>query len=245
MTALTCDACTGTVADARLCNACTNRLRHHLNDMPTHHDELTTAMTRQVRMVAPSDGGRGSAPSLDWSVMGDRWLDTLTPKDLRKINVPFQRSAAEALRSMRSTLVSWCRLLHEEHDAPYPHDTIDAMATHLERNMPTLRQHEAAGELYSEILSLVDDITKAIDTPAPHAPVVGQCIELLEDKTPCPGEVKAFRPPEVRPFLRCGYCRTEYLPEQWARIGDRIMRRKRNTGMDEDGALNLLRRIAG
>lgn len=243
VTDLTCDACGGTVSDARLCNTDTNKLRYHLGDMTGHHDELTTAMTRQVRMVAMSDGGRAAAANLDWSVMGDRWLDTLSPADLRKINVPFQRSAAETLRSMRSTLVSWVRLLHEEHQVAYPQDTITAMSLLLEANLPILRQHPAAGDFHLEITGLVGDIMRIIDTPAPHAPVVGQCFELLEDKTPCPGEVKAFRPPDVRPFLRCGYCRVEYLPEQWSTVGDRILRRKRT--IDVNGAAALVQRLAG
>lgn len=232
MTAPTCTACDNPAqSGCTLCRSCERRTSHHLGDMESHREELTTAMARQAVFVAQSDGGKSAANNLDWQRMGERYLDSLTPGELERIRrgLPPQPTAAELLHDQRAVLSSWCRLINEEIDHTWPRrDTIRAMSLHIESRLPELRKHEAAGELAHEVADLVRRIMACIDKPADRARInVGPCPQVLEDQG-CSGQVVAVIPHdnEVRPVIKCGSCGSEWLAEQWARLGRTIQQRK-------------------
>lgn len=224
--------CGTPTTDTAICSRCEAQLRHHLADQEAHRQELVTALARQVRMNAPNDGSRGNNLALDWKRMGDRFLDTLGPKEVARLvaSLPPARPAADALHAQRALLVAWCRLLVEEMDLAYPPaDTIRAMSLHLERHLPVLRRHPAAGELVAEVRDLVRQVFKVIDTPANRMRVaVGPCPQDDEAGDPCVGEVVAIVPHDetVPPVMFCPACRSEWDSKQWSRVGVRILRRQ-------------------
>ena len=219
----------------QICQRCETQLSHHLGDMASHRQELIVALTRQVRMAAVNDGGRGSNLALDWKAMGEEYLDKITPAQVEKLirALPPARPAADAMHSQRATLVSWCRLLVEEMGFGYPPvDSIRAMSMHLEAHMHVWRTHPAAGEFVAEVRDLVRQILKVIDTPPNRTRItVGPCIVQVPPLPPCPGEVEAIVPRDesVPPVMRCKECRTEWGSEQWARTGELIRRKKEAT----------------
>lgn len=202
----TCAACPEPIRDGMLCKGCIKRTRIKLADQEANRQELLTALARDTRMTAPNDGGRSA-----------------------EVPLPHDPRAGDALHHQRAILVGWCRLLHDEQQAPYPTDTIAAMACHIEAWLDRLALHEAAGELVTELRDLEQRILRTIDQPENRTRItVGPCILELDDGSPCPGEVEAIIPRDEgkRPVMVCRYCKAEWLPEQWSRIGQLIMRRK-------------------
>lgn len=249
MTDRTC-TCGEPITDTRtICARCENQLSHHLGDMAAHRQELVVALTRQVRMAAANDGGRGSSLALDWKRMGERHLDTLKPEELRRLvaSLPPARPAADAMHAQRALLVAWCRLLVEELDLGYPpRDSVRAMSLHLEAHLPVLHTHPAAPELVAEVRDLVRQILKVIDTPTNRMRVnVGPCPEDDETGDPCIGHVEAVVPRDesVPPMMRCMICRAEWDATQWSRTGVRILRRQGRPTMNAEAAEGFLRQI--
>lgn len=234
------------MTDTTICGRCETQLRHHLADQEAHWEELVTALTRQVRMNAPSDGGRGSGSALDWKRMGDRFLDTLGAKEIDRLvaSLPPAKAAADALHAQRQMLVSWCRLLVEEMQLDYPPaDTVSSMSMHLERNLGVLHTHEAAPELVTEVRDLVRQVLKVIDTPANRMRInVGPCPEDDEAGDPCVGEVVAVVPHDetVPPMMFCAMCRAEWDSKQWSRVGARILRRQGRPTLNAEAAGRLM-----
>ena len=236
MTTHTCASCDEPAPDGlTICRRCENQTRFNLADQASHYEDLVTAMSRMVRLNGPSDGGRGADRNLGWAAMGPRFLEDITPEEVRQIAaaLPPARVAADALHSQRSLLVSWCRLLVEEGMARrYPADTIPAMACFIEAHLKELRKHECAGELVTELKALNRQIMKAVDVPAHRQKVhVGPCPQVLDiggAQVDCEGQVYALFPrdEEERPVMRCGMCRAEWTAEHWNRVGELITRRK-------------------
>lgn len=229
----TCAACSNPAQQGvEICKRCERRTVYHLADQVSHRAELEVALTRMVKMQAANDGGRSTPTSVAWAVMGPRYLDSIRSREIAEFiaKSPPARKAADALHSQKALLVSWVRLLVDDNPGlPIPADTIASLAGHLSHWMPLLRRHEVAGEFVAELQALVDDIMAVIDTPENRTKVhVGRCILTLEDGTPCVGEVWAIVPADIdkRPKLACRYCGHEWYGEQWATVGEKIMKRK-------------------
>jgi hypothetical protein len=189
-----------------------------LDDQAGHRRELMVALARQVRMNAPNNGGQGSALNLLWRRMGDRYLDSLKPEELRELvaSLPPARPAADALHAQRALLVAWCRKLP---DLP-ERDSVAAMAAHLRTHIDRLHVHPEAPELVVRLKRLEYRVMRVVDRPANRMRVkVGRCPEVN-----CTGTVEAIVPHEAPPMIRCPSCQREWDSTQWTRLGARILR---------------------
>lgn len=224
----TCAVCPEPVRENyTICKGCTRRTRIKLADQEANRQELLIAFAKDVRMTAPNDGSRGSDPGLAWAKLGEKYLDDITRNDTARR--PYDHRAADLLREQHAVLVSWCLMLRDEQQAPEPANTVAAMACHVEAWLDRLALHEAAGELVAEFRDLEIRIMRVIDLPEFRTRItVGPCVVELDDGSPCTGEVEAIIPRDegTRPAMRCKACRSEWMPEQWNRIGTLIMRRK-------------------
>lgn len=259
MSEISCQCGERTQDGCTICRGCERKLKHNLADMEAHRRELLTALTRQVRMTAPNDGGR-STPNLAWSSMGDRYLESISEREVLRIlaTLPPAVKPAIELHAQKALLVSWV-LLFREDDArlPMPADTVMSLAAHLASWLPLIRKHEAAGEFVAEVRDQVRRIFVVIDTPANRTKItVGPCPEtLIEGGTDganaveqeCPGQVMAIVPAdeEIPPVMVCGYCKTEWPAQQWLRAGRRILKRAGKDDLaDTDEAQRLARGAA-
>jgi hypothetical protein len=225
----TCTYCTSEVKDTVVCPRCTRVTSANLADMGEWFAELTTVMVKDTQYAEKSDGGKSVDPTIAWGKMGDQYLDQVSDEIERNpIATPYAKAAAACLHDLRSTLVSWSRLLHEERGIGLPRNTVPFMADHLRRNMNIIASHEAAGEFVAEMTNLVKRIIVVIDAPANRSKfAVGPCPERLETGA-CPGTVVAIIPADeqVRPTMRCGHCKFEWHAEQWSSVGERILKLK-------------------
>src|SRR3712207_5044395 len=97
MTDRTCAACDIPVKDTdTICSRCERQTVAHLADQAAHYEDLLTTLTGMVNVNAPNDGGKGANPHIAWPAMGERYLDSITPDELRRFSGP-ARAAAEAL----------------------------------------------------------------------------------------------------------------------------------------------------
>lgn len=219
MSQRTCASCDNPVKDSiTICGRCERILSQHLGDMEAHRAELVVTLTRQTRLSAASEAGRSANTPL-----------------------AYQEQASALLGSQRAILASWCKLVHDEISDDWPRaDTVAAMALFVERHLPELRKHEAAGELVDEIANLVVRIIKCIDYPEDRAKIhVGPCPESDEDGVLCPGQLHLllpYRNDGKRPRVKCSACETVWYSEQFHRLGYRIP-------MNSDGAQRLSRAI--
>jgi hypothetical protein len=250
----TCQACTSTAPDGvSICGKCETDTRARLRQQEFYRQELLTVLARLTRTQALNDGGRATSLTLAWAQMGDRFLDTIEGRELRKIiaSLPPAWKAASALHSQRSLLVSWCRLLNEEAGVALPADSVAAMAVHVHDQMPILRKHEAAGELVAEVRAIVGRIVKVIDLPDERTRVeVGPCPNLWPNDEgqdePCPGQVTAHVPVDVTAvaYMRCGACRAEWPSREWYITGPRIQARQEQLERQRKLAAQFVGKVA-
>lgn len=197
-----CQVCGGSAqTGALICRSCERRCRRNLGDMEAHRAELETTLTRQVRMTAPSDGGRSANTPL-----------------------PYQDIASDLLASQRAILASWCKLIHDELDMSWPpRDTVMSMAMHLEAHMGELRLHEAVAELVAELDEFTTAAVECIDYPEDrHRVFVSTCIVTVEAGQLCPGQIQLHFPHVGETYADCRHCGSRWDGTQLNRLGQRI-----------------------
>lgn len=207
MSARPCPYCGVPVADGFLDEGCQIRLENNLTDLAELNGELHTALTRMVRMSERSEHGKSFEKPL-----------------------VFNATAAETIRLIRSTLVSWVRELSDDTGTPLPRRaTIRTLVEWLLPLVPEVVRHRAdSSVLYDEIKHLRDTAQNVVDLPINRTVYeVGPCPEDLEDG-PCPGKVWAVIPrdEEKRPRMECRSCKMHWYAEQWHNVGARIIQRK-------------------
>jgi hypothetical protein len=222
--------CGTPVEDTFICSKCEWQLRVDLGDQESHRRELLTALTRQVRMAPPPDGGRGdNSPALTWKRIGDRRLDTISRKELDRLlaRLPPARPAADTLHAQQALLTSWCRLLADLGYGMPPGPGVQALSLHLERHLDALRNHEAAPDLRAEVRDLVARVWRVIDTPENRVRLtLGPCPQDDDSGDPCVGEVVATLPWDDRlPIsMQCTACKAVWDrdPEELRTANNRI-----------------------
>lgn len=132
--------------DAYACTACAETTRAALHRITDGLDEdLTITLAKQGTKPENTGGGRTKAS------------EAPLPLDLR---------AAEARSILRSTLVTWVRLIHDETGrGSLPADTLPAMAAWLEPLTGWLRHRDYGPEALDELTTAVAQALRAIDTP--------------------------------------------------------------------------------
>ena len=204
-----------------ICRGCHRRTAMHLSDLAEDLTaELELTLTGQSRIGPDRVGGRSST-----------------------VRLPFDERASSVLTDVHAKLVGWCLLLRDEAGAGLPADSIHSMALHLLGWLDWLAKHQAVSEFVGEVAEVVGDIERAVDLPPVTSRVfVGACPES-PDKAPCPGELWARFPRDEanRPTITCTCCDAAYEPQQWARLGERVIRVKR----DARAAERLLHALFG
>jgi hypothetical protein len=149
------DGCNYPAQDGTICFHCVGDLERDLGEVAAYRAELETSLARQSA-IGEREGGRSAEKPL--------------PIDMR---------ASEALSVLRSTLVAWSRLVVEEDDAPWPDDTLDAMASLLMSRVGWLRVHPAGHEAVDELRAAMSLARRVVDRPADRW-FAGPCSECKE-----------------------------------------------------------------
>jgi hypothetical protein len=227
-----CQSCGAAIQDTVICGRCESDTRTRLANQETLRRELLTVLARMTRTEAANDGGRAASLTLAWAQMGDRFLDTIDGKELRKIlaSLPPAQRAAKAIYAQRALLTGWCRTMTPDYRTDAP---VHTMATHLWLNMPAIRIHETAGDYANRLYRLNLHILQVIDLPTERTRVdVGPCPNLWPNDQaqlePCPGQITAHFPRDhdQPAMMRCNACKAEFDTTQWTRVGILIQRRK-------------------
>ena len=182
-----CQYCESTVRDDRtLCPVCTAFLHTLLSQVPGILEELDVALTRQARLRP---------------VKGAAVLDA--------VELPYNLSAAEAARNIRTMLLPWVRVVHVGTGAPYqPKTSTAALARGLWNWRAWLSRHHEAGRLLTELTGVVEDVRRIIDTRVEKV-FVGSCRSIFnsegERQHACPEHMYA---PARNVEFTCGKCGT-------------------------------------
>jgi hypothetical protein len=181
--------------DARLCRTHTDDLLRDLQAVPELVQELDVTITRQARITAEKHGGRSAERPLPWN-----------------------EHAATVASDLNTTLNAWAldtsRLGEDERDLLAEHHYSDtaAVAGWLARNIPTLRQHDEAGQAHDELTNAVREARRAVDRPLDYMPL-GECGNDVDLDQPCAAIL--YGHPE-RQYAACRECGARH------RIVDRL-----------------------
>jgi hypothetical protein len=163
-----CQVCSAPTGDAgQLCRTHTDDLTRDLQTVPDLVQELEITRTRQARITAEKHGGRSAERPLPWN-----------------------EHAAACASDLNTTLNAWAldtsRLAEDERDHLDEHHYTDttAIAAWLTRNLPTLRQHQEAGQAFDELTHAIREARRAVDRPLERI-FAGQCLEEHEDGWVC------------------------------------------------------------
>jgi hypothetical protein len=140
-----------------VCQGHADRLSVALGDVGALWVELDVVLTKQAR-YSDAEGRGGSEKAL-----------------------PFNPTASELGYVLRNTLSTWCRLISEERGRVLPDtDTPSAVAGWMLVHVTWLRHHKAGHEAVEEIISVVREIRKIVDRPAPKV-YAGPCADCGKD----------------------------------------------------------------
>lgn len=160
--AVVCKSCERPVKDqAYACQACADRLSRALAEVPALIADLRTSRARQARLGGAATG-------------------VLSRSFERPL--PWNEHASEATEILKSTLVSWCRLVLDERGGPLPADNLASVALWLLGQVEWLRHHPDADEAIDEITHAVGRARHVIDR-APGRVYAGPCREEWGDET--------------------------------------------------------------
>lgn len=187
MTTSICQCCDRPTRDAAYgCDHCGDALARALGDIPWLDEELEVTITRQRGIDYRRSGGTGTQKPSERPMPGN-W------------------GASEARGHLKSLLVSWALLCHEEgvrssdpRDG-LPDDDLSAISRWLLWRVDGLMLHEAAGDVVNEITAAVTQCHRLIDR-APDRQYLGDCRE-----TDCLGRLFARPGGEL---ARCDSCYT-------------------------------------
>jgi hypothetical protein len=163
--------CDRPVVEGLFCQRCADKLSAALGDVPALWEQLDIVLTRQARYSAPE--GRGGEKTL-----------------------PFHVAASEHASTLRSLLVTWCRLIADERGRQLPEDNPAAIARWMLNHVQWLRHHRAGSEAVEELTMAVAQVRRIIDRPAERI-YAGPCADCGQDMYGKPGATSV----ECRP---CG-----------------------------------------
>ncbi|QVQ51310.1 hypothetical protein J4H86_21210 [Spiractinospora alimapuensis] len=108
-------------------------------------------------------------------------------------------AASEAADVLRSTLIGWVRVIHEETGGELPDDQLSAMASWLAPLVGWARHKAYGAELVDEVLAAVRQAQRAVDLPVRRVPLHRRCPAVSLDEggrpTPCDGDLVALLAP--------------------------------------------------
>ena len=202
-----CPRCTRPAGTQTLCPACLDALHADLDALPDLIDQLHTQLARMGRLGHAVGGRSAERPSpVDWR-------------------------ASEVLDLLRSVLVGWVRDVTPEPSAQ-PADTLQAMTAHL--RFTDWRRHPAADEFADEIGYAIAEGRRAIDAP-PERRYLGECMEPIEGRGDCPGDVWQVGAKRTAACALCGHPHDVARRQEW--IAD-IAQDRLVTASEAAGALS-------
>lgn len=144
-TAVVCPQC-GFQLDAAL---------HELADYQGLAYDLDITLSKQANITSANTAGQAEEPQAN------------DPGTLRTSQLPFHGGASRAASELKTALVTWARVLHNEAGAVLPAaDTIAGIAAWLRPYVGWLRYHEAGQEAVDGICDAVAAARRCVDRPA-------------------------------------------------------------------------------
>lgn len=181
-----CQHCTAP-ADAVLCHPCTDALTELLAHVPGILEELDVALTRQAKLRPV------------------RGLAIVDP-----VSMPYNVSAAEQARDVRSLLLPWVTRIREELgiNVRPGHTGTAALARGLQNYTGFIRRMDGAAGFLWDLRAMVEDVRRVIDVRVEKV-FVGTCRSVFNadgDRQPvCPEHLYA---PSRNVEFTCGKCGT-------------------------------------
>lgn len=209
----TCPNCSARSIDGHLCHQCSGRLRRDLRELPWLYLQARHAALGLVRLAAGGGGGGTLEPPLPVNLRASRLTDRI-----------------------RSGLIGWARIAHDELGCDWPEPRIGSICEHLAASVGELRKHEAAAELANDVAAWTHKIVALINRPPTRRIEVGPCpLDTTTDgeTARCTGVVWAILPSpsgdgtEAPAHAACSWCCDPdaepmvglWVAEQWRTLG--------------------------
>lgn len=181
-----CQSCQNPYTPLVLCASCEHALGVLLSHIPGVLEELDIALTKQAKLRP---------------VKGAAAVDA--------VELPFNLSAAEAARDIRTMLLPWVRKVHLGTGAPYqPKTSTAALARGLWNYRAWLSEHHEAHLLLEDLKTVVEPVRAIIDTRVEKV-FIGSCRSVVnadgERQPVCPEHMYA---PARNVEFTCGKCGT-------------------------------------
>jgi hypothetical protein len=192
----TCPVCAGRTRDGLMCTACWQQLARDLRAIPDLIADLELAASKQARLTPPAPGGLASE------------------------RTPVGWGAADAAAALTSSLTTWARDVCPDKWLPGVPPAV-AAARLLHGHQDRIRAHPAPAELWADITGHAHRARHTIDRQDRHIDV-GDCPD-------CGGTLRAHLPAaDDRPTtINClGNPAHTWTPDQWLRLGRRILATK-------------------
>ena len=178
---LKCLICEHGAHDGLPCKACVTKLANALQTIPDNWKDLQDAETRRVRF-ANSTGQRYG---------------------IHRDELPFNPRARETRDLAVVILTGWTRVLCEDANIDPPAPTIPAICEWLTSQIPRLRRHAAAPEIWEEIIGISKEIQRIIDRPIDRE-YLGEC-----ETDACKGKNSPVTTRPGSKVATCSRCKNE------------------------------------
>lgn len=188
-----CTHCHARVNGATLCPRCTKTLDVALANVSVHHRDLETLRTRSTRY---GDGSRGSIGKTMPLGVDLRFASVRRDEAGRVI----EGQATEVEQAVRSTVVTWARVLLEEHEpipgpvcasclhrscavirrSRHPRDTVASVCSYLQGWVHWIARQAWAEQMLCDLLDAERALARIVDRPAGRW-YAGPCNECGKD----------------------------------------------------------------
>lgn len=250
------DGCGRPSFNGFLCRADRSLLTQRLAEIPALYDDLLITLARQDVVGERTAVGSAGTPLV---------LD-LDSADIAADLSRSLRWIVEHLVKLGEKLPCGCGHAHSRHYTVVPFlrhcwwrgcrcaayspvaaiGAVAGMARWLEYRVPVIVLDPDAGKVLDALSTISARIWAHIDHPADLRVVpIGPCPQVYEEGA-CNGELRAHIPHDSDRKTGkvveaiCSTCRVSYKPEQWARLGRRIVRRPLPAPRGADPATGLL-----
>jgi hypothetical protein len=207
-----CDAPT----DGFLCNAHADELSAYLAEIPDLLADLLISETKQARVYRATGRGEAEAPPRDLEAgIPARLRSSYSVSALAATPLPMNEKAREVADKVNVTVLTWAAHIAETRGVRYELPASEW----LRKNVASIQQDEAAGELHRKIIAVYSEGDRLIDR-IPSRRWYGPCQAIVAEAALCERDLYA-RPGAA--VIRCdGYrgerddagCGTEHTREE-------------------------------
>lgn len=198
---LQCGRC-GRRSDAPACHSCAQTLAQRLRDAAKLWPDVVTTIGRQARTGVKATPRPHGTP-------GD-------PVDVAALE------ASQRLQAMAAGVVATIRP-----DQASTQAGMVGMLIWLADQCGSIRQRADGAALMRSLGAVADGVARLVDLPEAWSVRTGPCPEQ-DGEHHCTGQLFAVLPRNGLPAtMRCDTCKTTWDTTQWARVGRRVLQRKR------------------